>query len=1186
MRLDELNLIAFGPFTDRTLDFSDKNFHLVFGLNEAGKSSALRAIDALLYGIERTTNDNFLHKYADMKVGGKIANAAGREFQFARRKRQKKTLVTLGETEKPLPENSLDDFLKGIQQERFRRLFCIDHDEFRAGGSLMRELKGLANDSLVAASHGGGFNDVEVRIKAEADAIWAGRSKSKIKTGIADYQQAKKEKSDLEASVRKWKSLSDDLEIQQQHKRRIVDEQTKLDTEKRQLERLRDSLHKIAEWKNLNAQLAGKDITILPNDYSRDDRRECEGTLNSTRRRVSELDEELCTLESQLANVTQTPEVLQNADRIDALQQRVGAQLQTIEELAEAKRELGRLQTEVERFLAEVDSAVPIDKVDSLFLKREHKNTIQKLAQDEKSHRQQPRNIARDLELRKRDLSAIDEKLQALGEMVETRSLASMLQQATRHLDTEQELTTLRDELDELSNVIDRDLAALPFWDASFEQLVRSKAPMRETIDQFDREFITLTQQIQSTNQDLAQNERQLAEVRESIASAQRAKGVVTEVDLTDARQNRDNGWQIIKQSWLDDNEDKAAIEAFAGSDSLDAAFEQSIAESDNVADRLRREADRVAELAAKQEKEVGLARANRELTEQLQQLQATEQELQSRWIDVWADSGLRQPRTTQEMGAWIELRNALLAKADELDRAKSKIAKLEKAYREQVARILASVQTFASDFQSESLQAICDHAQQLVEHQQQHQATHRQLSQEQQRLRDELSELEVAEKQAANELQDWQRGWTDAMQWIGCDANATAIQATERVASLDDLKAAYQKWRDVQHSIASAEESRQRFEQEVQTLAQKVSPILGTVEEDDSLNGDATQHPDAIDLAQGLKEKLKEARKFENKAEELQKRRSEVARKLAETRTNRNELEARLAQFLSQAGLKTQDGLDEVEDLSRLAKKRQNVEAELRQLSAGNEFDSFVAQAEGTNGAELDSQIAQLEKEIVEQDSKRDEIVSRITELEREMQTIDGSDRAAQADQRAMNRLSQVYDHVGQFLRLKIAGSILRQQVERQREDNKDPLLAAASQFFAEMTCHEFVGLETNYDNAGQAVIVGIRESGEKLDTDSMSDGTLDPLFLSLRLAYLQDKLTQFEPMPLIVDDILIHLDDERALATLTVLAEFSKQTQVLFFTHHHRLRELAEANLSSDLAAVHELERRNARLASPRPR
>ena len=48
------------------------------------------------------------------------------------------------------------------------------------------------------------------------------------------------------------------------------------------------------------------------------------------------------------------------------------------------------------------------------------------------------------------------------------------------------------------------------------------------------------------------------------------------------------------------------------------------------------------------------------------------------------------------------------------------------------------------------------------------------------------------------------------------------------------------------------------------------------------------------------------------------------------------------------------------------------------------------------------------------------------------------------------------------------------------------------------------------------------------------MSDGTADQLYLALRLASLETYLDDHEPIPLVVDDILVNFDDARALAAL----------------------------------------------------
>ena len=61
---------------------------------------------------------------------------------------------------------------------------------------------------------------------------------------------------------------------------------------------------------------------------------------------------------------------------------------------------------------------------------------------------------------------------------------------------------------------------------------------------------------------------------------------------------------------------------------------------------------------------------------------------------------------------------------------------------------------------------------------------------------------------------------------------------------------------------------------------------------------------------------------------------------------------------------------------------------------------------------------------------------------------------------------------------------------------------------------------------------------------------------------------------MPFIIDDILINFDDDRALATLKVLADLSHKTQIIFFTHHSHILDLAQKMVSEKMVDAQSLQ------------
>ena len=125
--------------------------------------------------------------------------------------------------------------------------------------------------------------------------------------------------------------------------------------------------------------------------------------------------------------------------------------------------------------------------------------------------------------------------------------------------------------------------------------------------------------------------------------------------------------------------------------------------------------------------------------------------------------------------------------------------------------------------------------------------------------------------------------------------------------------------------------------------------------------------------------------------------------------------------------------------------------------------------------------------------------------------------------------------------------------------EKNEAPVLARAGQLFSRLTLGSYANLRDELDENGNPILLGVRPNDAEVSVGGMSDGTRDQLYLSLRLATLEQHLSKGEPMPFVVDDILIGFDDHRTRICLAVLAELAVSTQVLLFTHHRRFLELA---------------------------
>jgi uncharacterized protein YhaN len=153
MRILKLELERYGHFTGKTLEFRpDASLHVVYGANEAGKTSALNAFADLLFGFPTRTPYNFVHDNPKLLLGATVTDKDGSVLSFKRRKGTSKTLLDLQGA--VLPDDALTPFLGLIDRSVFLNAWGLSKDTLTSGALEMLKSGGEAGISLFAAASG------------------------------------------------------------------------------------------------------------------------------------------------------------------------------------------------------------------------------------------------------------------------------------------------------------------------------------------------------------------------------------------------------------------------------------------------------------------------------------------------------------------------------------------------------------------------------------------------------------------------------------------------------------------------------------------------------------------------------------------------------------------------------------------------------------------------------------------------------------------------------------------------------------------------------------------------------------------------------------------------------------------------------------------------------------------------
>ncbi len=804
MKILELDLRAFGPFTDRRLDLSGgcEGLHLVFGPNEAGKSSALRALRALLFGIHERTRDAFRHGNQELRLGGRLRNRNGDELAFVRRKGRKSTL--LDPAGKAIGEDALLPFLGEVDDGLFERLFGIDYEGLIDGGRALLEERGREAEALFGTALGAtAIHRILDRLDQEAGGLFLPRaSKPTINALIGALGETERRLRDASLSVREWEQAKASLDRTIRELSAMDTEIAQMTLERSRLERIRRTLPDLVRMARLREQLEGIGaVPVLAEDFATR-REEAVAKLTSAAEAGANAQRRLDGLRVLVRELSDavSDDLLGESESIDDLRERLGSHRKAAQDRTELVAELASRESEASALLQQVRPDLARDPTSA---------DVTRLAPLLARRR-------RATELGARKAAVIDALAKTRADLAETQERLALRTAALVELPAEVLPTALQAALDaarragELDQTIieerlalaaqhkacEQGLSALGLWSGGLADLIAAPLPDEESLRRFADDIRALNEQRQALESKRSEAVGERLRCEAALRVLELSGSVPSEEDLRLSRAHRDRGWSLVKRVWLAGEDVGAEARLYDAENALADAFEGSLARADEVADRLRREAGRVHERATTRARLEAAQHALDESEHAIAEVASSVARFEEAWHGLWSPCGLT-PLPPSEMLPWLARATRLRERIRQADDLRERIEIREAVRASHRTALLSALGTLGATVDAGSPVLAVPELGGLVGLAEARLRAAEEGARERLALEQEVAELKGRARHLSRELSDaetahaaWQADWTALMAELGLAPDAGPGEVSDDFQAIADAVA------------------------------------------------------------------------------------------------------------------------------------------------------------------------------------------------------------------------------------------------------------------------------------------------------------------------------------------------------------------------------------------------------------
>ena len=1164
MRIAGLHLRAYGHFTDHKLDFgANPGLHLVYGANESGKSTTLRALSSVLFGYPSSIVDGFRHGSKDMAIGADLIAQDNRRLSYVRRRRGKNALSS--QTGAALDESAVTAFLGGASKDVFEKVFALDHRRLHDHAQALLADGGSLGFSLAEAGSGiAGLKTLLENLEDErADLFLGSGANPRINALIRKLAELRKEASRRTVSPHEYKKLEREIKSATETLREARERQQELEADIRRLERIGKNLTRRVEHEALSRRIDElSSVPLLPSEAVQA-RIKAQSNRDGAQTGLTQAEKAIEELEAKVEAVALDESVLTHREHIERLATQRSLMQERKDHLPRREAERRQLVENARELLAKGElSGDPEDlgKVLPSALKRK---SIETASARGAKLRVQRASADEQLKKAEKELEAAAARAEKAPKPRDSAELSMTLTAADRLGDITSTIAQRSRALQTKATRLKQSIVGLGVSSGDITELRELVVPPEPTVERYAESLARLDKEAELAGSDCERLDGEIADLDDRIAQVRTGGDVPSEGDLAAARGARDEGWGLIRGLFIERcTEMESQVKAFAPDGRIAEAYERRVAGADQVVDAMRTHAEKVTELSLLEHDRADRVSNRAEAQTRLETAQQRHLDLLEEWKSLWPRGAIK-PLLPREMMDWLNRRAGLLADAEDIEDERDSIEELTRKEQEAVRSLAQTLQAFGTAADASStLDALRDQARQLLGELMAADTRHEKAKEAVWAQGKLVTDSNSALAELDGQIEAWEPQWRAALEAAGITPTLTVEGASVVLGIMSELDVVKSKADELKHRVSAMQSDLDGFAAEIGALAHLAPNAPST---------------DSVEICRLLEARLKEAVAADTERRSLNKQLGIQITARDKAKDALAGAEKELDALCKQAGCADPDELPDIESKSaekqQAIRDRTELEKRMREDGAGLSLEELFAECDGMIGDELPGKVADLDREREDVGKTIEDLMQSQADKRAEFDRLLAQDQAAEILQQAANVEAELVEAVEAYVDLTLQELLLRRSIDLYRERNEGPVLGRAKELFVTLTDGAYTGLRADLDEKKQPILLAEHRTRGSLEMDALSDGTVDSLYLALRLAVVQEHNATREPLPFIADDLLLNLDNDRTMAAFRTLAQVAQSGQVLFFTHHAHMVELARTTMPKDLLIEHRL-------------